>query len=49
MMTMQKRLTKKLQCYRRHCAFGDIAKGDFILVKLAGKKIIPHYIAEPSK
>jgi hypothetical protein len=27
-------------------AAGDVAKGDFIFVKLAGKRSIYHYIAE---
>jgi hypothetical protein len=26
--------------------FGDVAQGDFVLLKLSGKKSIFHYIAE---
>jgi hypothetical protein len=49
MMTAQKRETKKLQRSGRHRAFGDSAKGAFVLVKLAGKNSIPRFIAELSK
>jgi hypothetical protein len=31
---------------RKSFIFGDLAQGDFVLVKLAGKKSIFHYIAE---